>query len=287
MIKHRYLSKRFDEAAILTTLAKLAFDTRAQLSEQDYMVLAALKRSSDSWDVSSAEIAERLASYDEQQITGLVSNVKGILHEMEFQQLENEDGDSIIASLYPDTNHQSVDIQLLDQDSGESWAIQLKATDQMQVIHEWMGVNSDTQIFITEELAEKMDLPSSGLNNQDLTMRVEDFVEQMVSMHHKQDESIWEDFPILVAASSGIIVFEAWRQYRQEKMSFDEFKWLSVKTLGIKASKYAAIFTALAVPGLNIVVGAYLLGSMIFSVHKLVSHTPNFKPFAFLSKKEK
>lgn len=287
MITSKYLSQRFDEAMILATLAKLAFTTVVSLNEQDYMVLAALKRSSDSWDLSTADIATRLASYDEQQIIGLVSNVKGILHEMEFQQLENEDGDSIIASLYPDTNHKAVDIQLLDQATGESWDIQLKATDQMQAIHEWMGLNPDTQIFVTEELAEKMDLPSSGLSNQDLTLRVEDFVEQMVSLHHQQDESVWEDFPVLVVASSGIIVFEAWRQYRQNKMSFEEFKWLSVKTLGLKASKYAAIFAALAVPGLNIVVGAYLLGSLIFSVHQLAGHTPNFRPFAFLAKKTK
>lgn len=284
MISVKYLSKRFDEGIILATLAKLAFKPEDDLSEQDYMVLAALKRSSESWDLSTEQIAERLASYDEQQIIGLVNNVKGILHEMVFQQLENENGDSIIASLYPDTNHRAVDIQMLDLSTGDTWDIQLKATDQMHKINQWMEQNPDTQILVTEELAQRMDLPSSGISNQELSVRVEDFVEQMVSMHHQEDDSIWENFPILVAASSGIIIFEAWRQYRQKKITLDSFKWLTIKTLGLKASKYAAIFSALAVPGLNILVGAYLLGSFIFSVQKIAGHTPDFKPFSFLAK---
>lgn len=283
MIKHSYISKRFDEAAILATLGKLAFSSDPELLEQDYAVLAALRRSSPEWDLSISDTAERLASYDDSQIGGLVNNVKGILHEMEFQRLENEDGDSVVAALFPDTNHRTVDIQLLDEKTGAAWEVQLKATDDMSAIGAWIDSNPNTEVIVTEELSERMGLPSSGLSNEDLTMRVEDFVDRMVEIGDDAEETLWSYFPPLVAASAGIIVFELWRRYRSGRITFEEFKALSFKTLGLKAAKYGATFAALAVPGLNVVVGAYLLGSLIFAVNGLVDRSPSFRPFSFLA----
>ncbi len=283
MIKHSYISKRFDEAAILATLGKLAFSSDPELLEQDYAVLAALRRSSPEWDLSISDTAERLASYDDSQIGGLVNNVKGILHEMEFQRLENEDGDSVVAALFPDTNHRTVDVQLLDEKTGAAWEVQLKATDDMSAIGAWIDSNPNTEVIVTEELSERMGLPSSGLSNEDLTMRVEDFVDRMVEIGDDAEETLWSYFPPLVAASAGIIVFELWRRYRSGRITFEEFKALSFKTLGLKAAKYGATFAALAVPGLNVVVGAYLLGSLIFAVNGLVDRSPSFRPFSFLA----
>jgi len=283
LIKQTYISRRFDEAAILATLGKLAFSANPVLLEQDYAVLAALRRSSSDWDLPVSDAAERLASYDVSQIGGLVNNVKGILHEMEFQRLENEDGDSVFVVLFPDTNHRTVDVQLIEEDTGAVLEVQLKATDDMSAIGAWVDSNPDTEIFVTEELSERMGLPSSGLSNEDLTIRVEDFVDRMVEIGNDTDNTLWNYFPPLVAASSGIIVFELWRRYRSGRISFDDFKSLSFKTLGLKATKYGATFAALAVPGLNVVVGAYLLGSLIFAINGLVGKTPSFRPFSFLA----
>ncbi len=283
MIKHSYISKRFDEAAILATLGKLAFNSDPELLEQDFAVLAALRRSSPEWDLSVSDTGERLASYDGSQIGGLVNNVKGILHEMEFQRLENEDGDSVVAALFPDTNHRTVDVQLLDEKTGDAWEVQLKATDDMSAIGAWIDSNPNTEVIVTEELSERMGLPSSGLSNEDLTMRVEDFVDRMVEIGDDAEDTLWNYFPPLVAASAGIIVFELWRRYRSGRITFEEFKALSFKTLGLKAAKYGATFAALAVPGLNVVVGAYLLGSLIFAVNGLVDRSPSIRPFSFLA----
>lgn len=283
MIRQKYISRRFDEGAILSALAKIAFDPDAQMEEQDYAVLAALRRSSPDWNLSLAETSERLQSYSDDSIAGLSNNVKGILHEMEFQRLENEDGDSVIAAMFPDTNHKALDIQMLDQATGESWAIQLKATDDVSAIHRWMEMNPDAEILVTEELSEKMDLGSSGFSNDDLTVRVDDFVDRMIEFNDQNDESLWDYFPPLVVASSGIIVFELWRRYRKGQISLEDFRRMTIKTLGIKAGKYGVIFTALAVPGLNVVVGAYLLGSLIFTVHRTLGRTPSFKPFSFMA----
>lgn len=283
MIKQIYISKRFDEAAILTTLGKIAFTPEPHLIEGDYAVLAALRRSSPDWHLSVSDTAERLASYHESQIGGLVNNVKGILHEMEFQRLENEDGDSVIAALFSDTNHRTVDIQLLDQETGLIQEVQLKATDDLSAINAWVDSNPDTEILVTEELSNRMGIASSGLSNEDLTMRVEDFVDRMVEIGDEGEETLWDYFPPLVAASAGIIVFELWRRYRLGHISFEEFRILVVKTLGFKVAKYAITFAALAVPGLNVIVGAYLLGSLLLSVHGIVGKAPPFRPFSFLA----
>jgi hypothetical protein len=283
LIRHSYISKRFDEAAILATLGKLAFSSDPELLEKDYAVLAALRRSSSEWDLSVSDTAERLASYDDSQIGGLVNNVKGILHEMEFQRLENEDGDSVVAALFPDTNHRRVDVQLLDEKTGDAWEVQLKATDDMSAIGAWIDSNPNTEVIVTEELSERMGLPSSGFSNEDLTMRVEDFVDRMVEVGDDSEDTLWDYFPPLVAASAGIIVFELWRRYRSGRITFEEFKALSFKTLGLKAAKYGATFAALSVPGLNVVVGAYLLGSLIFALNGLVEQSPSFRPFSFLA----
>lgn len=284
MIKSRYISRRFDEAAILATMAKIAFSPEQTLGEGDYAVLAALRRSSEDWQLPLDQTAERLATYSDEQISGLVSNVKGILHEMEFVQLENTDGDSVFAAQFPETNHKGVDVQMMDAGSGDTWAVQLKSTDDSQSIIDWMDSNPDSEILVSEELAEKMDIPDSGFSNEDMTMRVEDFVDKMINMQDAADESLWDYFPPLVAVSAGIIVFELWRRYRADLITFDQFKRLTLKTLGLKAGKYVALLVAMGVPGLNVVVGAYLLGALVLAITDALEDAPNFKPFSFLGR---
>ena len=284
MIKSRYISRRFDEATILAVMAKIAFSPEQALEEGDYAVLAALRRSSEDWQLPLDQTADRLATYSDEQISGLVSNVKGILHEMEFVQLENSDGDAVFAAQFPDTNHKGVDVQMTDTSSGDTWAVQLKSTDDSQSIMDWMDSNPDSEILVSEELAEKMDIPDSGFSNEDMTMRVEDFVDKMISLQDEADESLWDYFPPLVAVSAGIIVFELWRRYRTNLITFEQFKWLTLKTLGLKAGKYVALLAAMGVPGLNVVVGAYLLGALVLAITDALDDAPNFKPFSFLGR---
>lgn len=277
----RFLSFRFDEGAILTALAKITWADEPP-RETDYAVLAALKRSSPEWDLPLEQISEKLSTYSDDQILGLVNNVKGILHEMEFQAVENSDGDSVYAALFPDTNHEGVDVQLTDTSSGETWEVQLKSTANSGLINDWLESNPDSQILVTEELAEKMDLESSGLSNQEMTIRVEDFVDRMQELNQAADESIWACFPLLPLLSSGIIVFELWRRHRAGILAIDQFRDLTLKTLGIKAAKYATLFAALSVPGLNVVVAVYLLASLVMSSASIAHEAMRFRPIKWM-----
>lgn len=280
MIKQQFISKRFDEAAILAALVKVAFESEPVFGDAEYSVIASLRRSSPDWDLPIDEIGERLSLYSEDQIGGLISNVKGILHEMEFVRLENEDGDSIFASLYPDTNQKSLDIQMFDESTQNQWSIQLKATDDVSYVNSWIESNEDAEILVTNELSEKMGLPSSGMDNEALTVRVESFVDRLIDLKDATDTAIWDYIPPLIVASSGIIVFEIWRRYRRNELTLEEFRWLTLRTLGVKTGKYVSVFAALAVPGLNVIIGAYLLGSFVLALSKYYDKTPNFKPFA-------
>ena len=279
-MRTKHLSRRFDEAVILASLAKVAFTPEPELTEDDFAVLAALRRSSPDWDLTLEETGARLAQYSDDQIAGLVNNIKGILHEMEFVQLENDDGDSVVAALYPDTNHKSVDVQMLDLESGEAWSVQLKATDDLSAINDWMDSNPDAEILVTEELSERMDLPSSGFSNEELTIRVEDFVDRLVDIEASGELSLWDSFPPMVAASTGIVVFELWRRYRAKELSAGQFRVMAALVLGVKAGEYAAILMALSVPGINVIVGAYLLGSLVFAASRAIDSMPSVKPFA-------
>ena len=96
MASHRgmhYLRKNFDSTAIIAALSAIALTNGANhLSERDHAVLAALRRSNSMLESATLpDIQNYLHQLDETQIPGLVSNVKGILHEMEFVRLENED----------------------------------------------------------------------------------------------------------------------------------------------------------------------------------------------------
>jgi hypothetical protein len=127
-----------------------------------------------------------------------------------------------------------------------------------------------------------MNLKSSGLSNDDLTIRVEDFVDRMQELETNANESLWSYFPLLPILSSGIIVFELWRRCRQGVITIEQFKALTLKTLGIKAAKYATLMTALSVPGLNIAVGTYLLASLVMSSAAFTKEALNFRPFGWL-----
>lgn len=266
----KYLKNNFDEAAILACLADLAFTPGFELSEENQAILSALRRSAEDFKYSSVEeIGSRLCTYNDSQIEGLVSNVKGIAHEMEFIKLENEDGDSIYASLYPDTNHPGYDVQLFDEDTGEHWAVQLKASDDKSYVNQWIEQHPDGEIIVTKELAEEMGLESSGIENEELTAQVEDFVEKLIN--HKDIETLSSYFPMLALASAAMVIWELWKRYKAGHLSYSRFKLLAGLAAGKKAIKVGALVALLSIPGVNVVVGAAMVAQLVYSSTELAS----------------
>ncbi|WP_168384320.1 hypothetical protein [Acinetobacter indicus] len=262
-----YLRKNFDALAITTVLAKLAWNARTpQLTEADQAVLAALRRShAELANAPLEDIQAYLQGFDEQQIVGLVSTVKGMLHDMEFVRLDHEDGDSLYAAYLDQHDHTDFDVLLADQHSGESWQLQLKAIEGTGTGKDWIAAPPEETLLTTEEIATQLDLESSGLSTKELTQSVEDAIDVIVTAKDPNDEHFWDYFPAISVASVSLAIYELFRRYQQQEISWSEFKWMAAKVSGIKVSKIAFIGLLLGLPVVGQVTGAYLVAKLLLN----------------------
>lgn len=262
-----YLRKNFDALAITTVLAKLAWNEhRPQLTEADQAVLAALRRShAELANAPLEDIQAYLQGFDEQQIVGLVSTVKGMLHDMEFVRLDHEDGDSLYAAYLDQHDHTDFDVLLADQHSGESWQLQLKAIEGTGTGKDWIAAPPEEMLLATEEIAAQLGLESSGLSTKELTQSVEDAIDVIVTAKDPNDEHFWDYFPAISVASVSLAIYELFRRYQQQEISWSEFKWMAAKVSGIKVSKIAFIGLLLGLPVVGQVTGAYLVAKLLLN----------------------
>lgn len=258
-----YIRRNFDEAAILAVAAKLAFEENPDFSESELATIAAMQRAHPQAGDSTEELGSWLSAMNDDQIQGVVNNTKGVLHEMEFVRLENDDGDAIHAALYGSTNHPGTDVQFVDIDSGETWSAQLKATDDASYVQDWIDSHPDGEILVTSELADRMDLSPSGLSNEHLTARTEDVVDQLLEAG--SDSDLWDYFPALTVASIALVVWELWTRHCKGEITLSQFKWMTARVSGLKAGKLALLSVAMMIPGINVVTGAGLVASLLFS----------------------
>lgn len=258
-----FVRRNFDEATILAVAAKLAFESDPDFSESELATISAMQRAHPAAGQNQEELGEWLASMDESQIEGVVNNTKGVLHEMEFVRLENEDGDNIHAALFGSTNNPGFDVQFVDASSGEVWETQLKASESAAYVQDWVEAYPDGEILVTEELAAKMDLPSSGISNGEITARTSEVVDQLVGLGENDD--LWDYFPALTAASIALVAWELFQRYRRQEITLGRLKWMLAKTTGLKAGKLALLTAAMMTPGLNVVTGAALVVAMLYS----------------------
>lgn len=262
-----YLRKNFDALAITTVLAKLAWNARTpQLTEADQAVLAALRRShAELANAPLEDIRAYLQGFDEQQIVGLVSTVKGMLHDMEFVRLDHEDGDSLYAAYLDQRDHTDFDVLLADQHSGESWQLQLKVIEGTGTGKDWIAAPPEETLLTTEEIATQLGLKSSGLSTKELTQSVEDAIDVIVTAKDPNDEHFWDYFPAISVASVSLAIYELFRRYQQQEISWSEFKWMAAKVSGIKVSKIAFIGLLLGLPVVGQVTGAYLVAKLLLN----------------------
>ncbi|MBP8111668.1 MAG: hypothetical protein KAY00_04930 [Agitococcus sp.] len=265
----RYFAKStWDELLILGTLAKVTYDNATYFNDEEYAVLAALRRTTpDLSNASPEEIGDYLRTMNEDSIVGVVNNTKGVLHEMEFVALENEDGDTVYASLFADPHHADTDVQFTDSVTGSVWEAQLKTTSDPSYINEWLDQHPDGDIIVNSEMADKMGLASSGLSNQQLTLTTEDFLDKALAA---DDDSLWDYVPFLSVASISWIVWGLWQRYCQKLITLDEFKQLAARATGIKVAKISVLVLLLSIPVVNVVTGAALVAHVITSLSQVV-----------------
>ena len=153
-------------------------------SMESQLVLVAIRRSdSDLANASESEITSKLASYGEEQLKGVVNNVKGIYHEVSWVEQYNASHTDTRAELYEATNHPGADVRIVDVESGEVVAeYQLKATANVAYVEEHQVRYTDVEVIATDEVAGRMDdVTASGNRNEDLTAVTEDNIDALAN----------------------------------------------------------------------------------------------------------
>ncbi len=265
----RHVRTNLEEPLIIAALGKLAFSGADSLTDTDQAVLAALRRSSNELqDASPEEIGAYLRGMDEDALPGIVSNTKGILHEMQFVELENADGDSVYASIFEATNHPGTDVQFIDTDTGQTWEVQLKATDSAAYANNWIEAHPGGEILVTSELAERTGLDSSELSNDELTDDVKSTVDKMLA----EDEGIWDYFPLITGLTLANILWALWQRYQEGAIDWERFKYLAARASGIKVAKIAMLGVLLTIPVVSQATGALLIAKFLLGAKNAMTN---------------
>ena len=260
-----FIKTNLDEIMIIGSF--VAIRDGYDLTETDGAVLAAFQRySGETQDIES--IRDYLGQLSDAQIGGVVSNVKGILHEMEYVRIENADGDSVTAALFPDTNHEGFDVLITDGLTGEIQEIQLKATDSTDYVQVWLTEHSEGEIQVTQEIADELNLASSGFSNEQLTVRTEDFVDGLLS--RGAGAPIWTLLPALSLISISFVAMKLYERFAAGEITKEQLYLMLVKASGIKIAKISILMVVLSIPVLNVVVGAALVAKIIYSLVSLL-----------------
>lgn len=156
------------------TLQRLLEDPTRSWTVEEELVLDALRRSAtDLNDATTDELAGYLAELSPEQLRGVVSNVKGIYHEVLFVHAENIDSDEISARVFEATNHPGADVEFV-VDGNAIHAVQLKAVASPDAIFEHLVRYPEIDVSATTEVAAAIPgVNSSGFSNAQLSHDVE------------------------------------------------------------------------------------------------------------------
>lgn len=155
---------------VSVVILQLLADEIPNFSEQEQFVLEALRRSNGKLtNASDEELAVYIQSMEPAQLAGLTNNIKGIYHELIFQNVENNDGDQYIVEIFDATNHAGSDVRIINTLTDEVKEVQLKATKYISYIREHNEKYENIAVFATEEVASvDSEITSTGFLNSEL-----------------------------------------------------------------------------------------------------------------------
>ncbi len=197
------MNRGFRSAAVViaVTLQRLVEDATRFWTPEERLVLDALRRSSNALnDATIPELAAYVGALSPEQLRGVVSNVKGIYHELLFVHAENIDGDEITARVFEATNHPGADVEFL-VDGEVIRSVQLKAVASASAIHEHLTRYPGIEVLATEEVATKVGIAGSGFRNGDLKTAIDEGFAELPSDGLVEDVAEAAGTSLLVAAA--------------------------------------------------------------------------------------
>jgi hypothetical protein len=136
-------------------------------------------------DASLDEIAAHMREYTPEQMAGVLSLIKGKLFERLVARYENADGDSWRAVLHTDESYPGSDIVFIDEETGRSLEVSLKATDDPSYVEAALLKYPDIPILTTEEVSHFFGndprVWGATLSNEELTQITSENFEELLS----------------------------------------------------------------------------------------------------------
>lgn len=134
--------------------------------ERFSMVVSAMQRANPEFvEMTASQIGAYLSNLAPEQLQGVVSNTKGVYHEILYVDSLNSEGLEAEATLHYDLNNPGSDVVF--SNGGEIFnEIQLKATDSVSYVNEHLEKYPNIEVLATEEVASRIDgVGSSGFSN--------------------------------------------------------------------------------------------------------------------------
>lgn len=158
---------------------------------------------------SQEQIARAMSAYDEDQMVGVLANIKGRLFERLME--SKLDHGITTAKLWPDRCHPSTDLVLENSQTHEWYALSLKATDNPQLIEHALQRYPHDQVLTTSEVARHFAgspmVHDSGVSNHELAQVTAENYQQML---HSLPPSGLQVAGHLVAAGAVSTALQLW-----------------------------------------------------------------------------
>lgn len=159
------------------------------VDEEKYeMVISAMQRANPNLsNLTEPEIGEYLSNLSPEQMQGVISNTKGVYHEMLYVDSYNSSSFEEEAALHPDLNNPGTDVAFT-ADGEVIREVQLKATDNVSYVNEHIEKYPEVEVLATEEVASKMaGVESSGFTNEELESDVVNSFDELESVSGATD----------------------------------------------------------------------------------------------------
>ena len=261
-----FIKNNIDELSIFSVMHNFKFG-KALLNEEENIIIEAIIRSSKNiHNLEDARVfVNEIIARGPEAMLGAANNIKGIVHELIYVKMENEDGDEIYAFMPEDTNNPEYDVIRVNKLTNEQEFVQLKATSSSDVLEAFYEKypNSKTTLVATDEIAKKDGVESSGISNEELSTDVDNLLEKLSTMDVTLLDELIEKAPALTVVSASFALYELFKRYKQKEITKNRFIYLGTKLTGIKAAKVTTILALLSVPVVGQVTAVYLISKLM------------------------
>ena len=254
---HQKYIKRKQETLTEALAAAIAFDSIFSKNQIDFDAIT--PEMQEAFDISFPNLnIDDLSNFDSNQFTGILSNWKGKLFEIEVRDRLNngevvgdlslENGQ--LASIAEDVNQPGWDLQIFNDDGSVAELLQLKATNSLSYINSAFEKYPDINIMSTSEIASLNErLINSDVSLEDLNKAIEAPMQPLISDFGEDVlDTILPGLPFLIIClSEGRHVFMNKKTAEQAFLNAGD---RAAKTgLAIGAGLLTAYFTTFSILG--------------------------------------